>query len=138
MACFLVPAAEAIVVTAVAVAVKKKEQKIQAPQLEGASTPAFDGEEKKFTWSKKLSLLAKLLWGGIVLLAFEHVWHGEVIAVPPFLTAMSNAEDTQVMLHEMATIGTSMAALVTGIWGAICIVADTKFKAIKAKLSKEK
>ncbi len=137
MACFVVPAAEAIVVTAAAIAMKRREMQLQAPKLEGADTPDFS-EENKPTWSKKLSLLAKLLWGGVILLAFEHLWHGEVVPFPPFLTAMSNPEDKQIMLSEMATVGTTMAATVTLVWGAICTVADVKFKKLKAAVSKEK
>lgn len=137
MACFVVPAAEAIVVTAAVIAMKKKEQQLKAPKLEGVDTPDFSDENKP-TWSKKLSLLAKLLWGGVILLAFEHLWHGEVVPFPPFLSAMSNPEDKQVMLSEMATVGTTMAVSVTAIWGVICAVADVKFKKIKSALVKEK
>ena len=28
------------------------------------------------------------------------------------------------MLHEMATVGVSMAVLITVVWGAMCLVAD--------------
>lgn len=134
MACFIVPAAEAIVVTAAYVAAKKKENKIQAPKL--ADGGKFEQESKKFTWSKKLALLAGLLWGGVLLLAFEHLWHGEISLVYPFLTAMQNPEDTQVMLHEMATVGVTMAVTVTAVWGAVCAFVDVKFKKLKSASSK--
>ena len=134
MACFVVPAVEAIVVTAAYVAAKKKEQKIEAPKL--ADGNRFATEEVKLTWSKRLSWLLGLLWGGVLLLAFEHFWHGEVLPFPPFLTAMSSPEDTAEMLHEMATVGVSMAVTVTAVWGVICAVAQAKVKAIKATLSK--
>lgn len=137
MACFVVPAAEAIIITAAAIAMKKKEQKLQAPKLEGNHTPDFT-ENKKISWSRKLGWLSKLLWGGVILLAFEHLWHGEIVPYPPFLTAMSNPADKAAMLSEMATVGTTMAAVITAVWGAICAVADVKFKKIKASLSKEK
>lgn len=135
MACFVVPAVEAVVVTAVAVALKKKEEKLQAPQFDGAQSVDF--EEKKITVSKKLGWLAKLLWGGVVLLAFEHLWHGEIVPFPPFLTAMYNPEDTKLMLSEMASVGTAMAVSVTAAWGVVCAVVDTKIKAIKSKAVKE-
>ena len=80
----------------------------------GTGAPA---QEQKFTWSRKLFLLSGLLWGGILLLAFEHLWHGEVTLFAPFLTAMSNPEDKAVMLHEMATVGVTMSAVVTAVWG---------------------
>ena len=106
MACFVVPAAEAIVVTAAYIAAKKKEQKISAPSL--ADGNKFSTDEPKITWSKRLSWLLGMLWGGVLLLAFEHFWHGEVVPYAPFLTAMSSPEDTAEMLHEMATVGVSM------------------------------
>lgn len=134
MACFIVPAAEAIVVTAAYVAAKKKENRIQAPKL--ADDGKFEQEPKKFTWSKKLALLAGLLWGGVLLLAFEHLWHGEISLVYPFLTAMQNPEDKQVMLHEMATVGVTMAVTVTAVWGAVCAFVDVKFKKLKSASSK--
>lgn len=50
------------------------------------------------------------------MLAFEHVWHGEVVPYFPFLTAMLNKADTFEMLKEIATTGVTMAALVTAAW----------------------
>ncbi|MGN0521510.1 MAG: hypothetical protein ACI4IQ_02600 [Eubacterium sp.] len=136
MACFLVPAAEAIVVTAALVAVKKKEQKIEAPKL--ADGNKLDQAPTKISWSKKLTLLAGLLWGGILLLAFEHIWHGEIVPFAPFLTAMSDPDSKVQMLSEMSTVGVAMAATVTAVWGAICAVADAKMKKIKSKLVSQK
>ena len=135
MACFIVPAAEAIVVTAAYIAAKKSEQKIQAPHL--AQGNKFETEEPKITWSKRLSWLMGLLWGGVLLLAFEHFWHGEVVPFPPFLTAMATPEETNQMLHEMATVGVSMAVTVTAVWGVICAVAEAKVSAIKKSLKKD-
>ena len=135
MACFLVPAAEAIVVTAAYVAAKKKEQKIEAPKL--ADGNKFSADDVKITWSKRLGWLMSLLWGGVLLLAFEHFWHGEVVPFPPFLSAMGSPEDTRVMLHEMATVGVSMTVTVTAVWGAICAVAQAKVKKIKKAIAKD-
>ena len=87
--------------------VQKKEEKLTLPAHEAVGTGA-PAQEQKFTWSRKLFLLSGLLWGGILLLAFEHLWHGEVTLFAPFLTAMSNPEDKAVMLHEMATVGVTM------------------------------
>jgi hypothetical protein len=134
MACFLVPAAEAIVVTAAFIAAKKSEQKIQAPKL--AEGDKFAHDDVKITWSKRLSWLLGLLWGGVLLLAFEHFWHGEVVPFPPFLSAMASPDDTAEMLHEMSTVGVSMAITVTAVWGVICGVAEAKVKAIKKSLKK--
>lgn len=135
MACILVPAAEAIVVTAAYVAIKKKEQKIQAPKLSEGKT--IGTEDVKVAWSKKLSWLLAMLWGGVLLLTFEHFWHGEIVAFPPFLSAMRSPDDTAEMMHEMSTVGVSMAVAVTAAWGAMCAVADMKVKQIKANLKKQ-
>ena len=135
MACFVVPAAEAVVVTAAYFVAKHKEQKLEAPKL--ASEGKFESSEVKITWSKRLSWLLGMLWGGVILLAFEHFWHGEVIPYPPYLSAMLSAEDTKTMLQEMSTVGVSMALIVTSAWGVICAVAQAKVKKIKAKLQKE-
>ena len=121
MACFLVRAAEALAVTAAAQVVKRQESKKAA-----AAKPEDQTLREKFPWSRRLMLLSYLLWGGVVLLAFEHVWHGEVVPWFPFLTAMGSPEDTQEMLHEMATVGVNMACLITAVWGcmvgAICSI----------------
>lgn len=108
MACFLVPTTEAIVVTAIKHNVKKKEELLPAEQKEG-----------KILMSQKLTWLTNLLWGGSALLAYEHVWHGEVVPWFPFLTAASDPDDTAVMLHEMSTVGVTMAVLVTAVWGGM-------------------
>ena len=135
MACFVVPAVEAVVVTTAYFVAKHKEQKIVSPKL--ATEGKFDTKEVKITWSKRLSWLLEMLWGGVILLAFEHFWHGEVIPYPPYLSAMLSAEDTKAMLHEMSTVGVSMALFVTSAWGLICTVAQAKVKQIKSKLNKE-
>ena len=135
MACFVVPAAEAIVVTAAYLAAKKHEQKIEAPKL--ADGNKFESNDAKITWSRRLSWLMSLLWGGVLLLAFEHFWHGEVVPFPPFLTAMLSPEDTNNMLLEMSTVGVSMAVTVTAVWGIICAVAEAKVKAIKKSLKND-
>jgi len=113
MACFLVSAAEAVVVNAVKKSVKRKEEAIHA------DVGAFN-----VPISVKLKWLSRLLCGGSVLLAFEHLWHGEIVPWFPFLTAMSNPEDTAEMLHEMATVGVCMAALITAVWLGMCFAAD--------------
>lgn len=134
MACILVPAAEAVVVTAAYVVLKKKEQKLEAPKLAEGKT--IITEEPKVTWSKKLSWLLSMLWGGVLLLVFEHFWHGEIVPFPPFLSAMASPEDTAEMLHEMATVGVSMAVGVTAVWGVACAFVDAKVKQIKKAVKK--
>jgi putative exporter of polyketide antibiotics len=77
-------------------------------------------------WSRRLSWLNKMLWGGTLMLAIDHIINGEIIARPPFLTALQNPGDTAVMLREMATVGVAMAAAVTLVWGIMVLVAEVK------------
>ena len=111
MACFLVSVAEAVVATVAVKVLEKKESQIQV-RPEGGALETTD----KVPFSKKLKWLRNLLWGGSLLLAFEHVWHGEVVPWFPFLTAASDPADFAEMLHEMATVGVTMALLVTAVW----------------------
>ena len=117
MACFLVSVAEAVVVKVAKKAAKQNELRALERNTEKA-------KEVTIPLSRKLKWLSNMLLGGSVLLAFEHVWHGEIVPWFPFLTAMSDSEDTAEMLHEMATIGVSMAVLVTVVWIGMCIAAD--------------
>ncbi|MCR5417935.1 MAG: hypothetical protein K6E84_03380 [Lachnospiraceae bacterium] len=119
MACFLVPTTEAIVTTAVGKIAKKQEQSNTADQ----AVKETEGTEH-ITFSTKLGWLSKMLWGGSALLAFEHVWHGEVAPYFPFLTAAETAEGARTMLHEMSTTGVSMAVVVTLAWGVMVLVSN--------------
>ena len=123
MACFLVSTAEAIVVTAAAKIVKNKERSLESVKLEKKAAVETK-HENKLPWSKKLMILAYLLWGGAFLLCYEHIWHGEVVPFFPFLTAMNAPGDTADMLHEMSTIGVTMAVIVTVVWAIMMFVAD--------------
>lgn len=120
MACFLVPAAEAIVTTVAAKVIKSKEKE------ESVKLSLSDGsvqEATKIKFSTKLGWLNKLLWGGSALLAFEHLWHGEVVPFFPFLTAVENGETAE-MLAEMGSAGVMMAVLVTVVWVGMLAVSS--------------
>ena len=108
MACFLVPAAEAVATTVAAKVMKKN---------------AKDNEEK-LSFATKLEGLNKLLWGGSLLLCYEHVWSGEITPFFPFLTAMNDPAETAVMLEEMAVYGGTMAVFMTAVWAVGCLVVD--------------
>ena len=95
MACFTVPLATAVVT--------------------GAAKSALPESTRKNPFVAKLSWLGKMMFGGSFLLAIEHVYHGEIIFTPPFLTAVKNGE-TSDMLHEMATRGVAMAVLLLVVW----------------------
>ncbi len=121
MACFIVSGAEAIVVKAV----EKVEAKKELKRIESGESAEATG---KIPLSRKLNWLSKMLCGGVTLLAFEHIWHGEVVPYFPFLTAMNDPADTAEMLHEMATVGVCMAVLITAVWVCMCVVADAIVK----------
>ncbi len=120
MACFLVPAAEAVVTTAV---------------KRNADKNKKEGKEQNIFISK-MNWLNNMLWGGSALLAFEHIWHGEVTPWFPFLTNAANAADRAEMLFEMATSGTAMAAVVTAVW-ACGVMAVNAFQKADGELLKE-
>ena len=130
MACFLVSAAEAVVVTGI----EKHEEKVEKAHIESGKA---DIEPEKIPMSRKLKWLTYMLWGGVILLAYEHVWHGEVVPWFPFLTAMNDPGDTAEMLHEMGTVGVSMAVLVTVVWlGMLGVSALIEKRALKAEPAK--
>ena len=114
MACFIVPTAEAVITTIVTKIVKSKEKKSETVKIDIAEV-GFESVERT-PFSQKLKWLSNLLWGGSVLLAFEHIWHGEIMPQFPFLTAATNVEATMEMLHEMATAGVTMAIFITIVW----------------------
>ena len=102
MACFTVPVATAVAVSAADKALKNKRNPFVA----------------------RLGWLAAMLFGGGFLLAIEHVWHGEVVPWPPFLTAVEGGpEAVSEMLHEMATRGVAMSIVVVTAWVAMVIAA---------------
>jgi len=129
MACFLVPAAEAIVSTIATQVIKKKEQKTPEEVVNLTNSEGIVEETTKISFSKKLGWLNKMLWGGSALLAFEHVWHGEVTPFFPFLTAVKDGQVLD-MLKEMGTAGLLMSVIVTAIWAGMVVVSDVKAKQI--------
>ena len=128
MACFLVTVVEAIVVTAAAQAVKSKEKDSGVLQNNTGNELGKSDTDTKIPFSRKLRWLSNLLWGGSFLLAFEHVWHGEVVPWFPFLTAASNPGDTAEMLHEMSTVGVSMMIFVTVVWIGMVLISNAMTK----------
>jgi hypothetical protein len=97
LACFIVPS-----ILAIAVSIVKR-------------------VAKKVSAKTNLGLLESLLWGGAGILALEHVWHGEVVPWPPYLTAMQSPEEWAIALHEMAMVGVAMALATVGIWGGVLL-----------------
>ena len=135
MACFLVPAAEAVVTTLAAKLLKSREK---ARNVEIRLPDGSVETATRIPFSTKLGWLNKLLWGGSALLAFEHVWHGEVVPFFPFLTAVRDGETSE-MLAEMGSAGIMMAALVTVVWfGMLAVSAMVEKRALaNTKLAEE-
>lgn len=122
MACFVVPMTEAVVTTVA-------QRIMKAHEKEEKLSPEMDCVEgvNKIPFSVKLGWLNRLLWGGSALLAFEHLWHGEIVPFFPFLTAVADGEVSG-MLAEMSTTGVMMAVLVTVVWAAMLLVSSAMEK----------
>lgn len=127
MACFLVPLTEAVLTSAV--------KGIYGKVVTKSTISEAEKKLKLESFNSKVSILQKMLYGGSFLLAIEHIYHGEVVFYPPFLTAMNDPADTVEMLNEMSTVGVSMAVLVTAVWGIGLFVSHLFKKSKKAQLS---
>lgn len=127
MACFLVPLTEAVLTSAV--------KGIYGKVVTKSTISESEKNLKLESFNSKVSILQKMLYGGSFLLAIEHIYHGEVVFYPPFLTAMNDPADTVEMLNEMSTVGVSMAVLVTAVWGIGLFVTHLLKKSKKAQLS---
>lgn len=135
MACFVVPVAEAVVVGVAALVAKSKEKKKETQTFTYTAKDGITKTGEKISLSRKLSWLVYLLAGGSLLLAFEHLWHGEIVPWFPFLSAASNPRDAVVMLHEMGTVGVCMSVIVTLIWvGMLAFSAGLEKRARKSAL----
>lgn len=122
MACFTVPLAEAVIVTTVRKTV-----------LKNSAVNAVHSA-KMDSINESVGRLEKMLYGGSFLLAIEHLWHGEISFLPPFLTALNSPEEISVMLQELASVGVGMALLVTGVWA----LAEGAVASVKRLLRKRK
>ncbi|MCS7097748.1 MAG: hypothetical protein NZ922_02065 [Candidatus Methanomethyliaceae archaeon] len=98
MACFLVPMVLAII------------------------TSIIQKTAQSFAEKLKLWILNTLLWGGVILLAIEHVWHGEIVPWPPFLTAMANPVNIPILIYEMITVGSIISITILITWGTILAI----------------
>ena len=90
--------------------------------------------KKKIAPKYHLEWLNIMLWGGVIMLAVEHIAHGEVILYPPFLTAMQNPADIPVMLQEMATVGGTMTVAIVSVWVVMVLIANKVPKIRKKKI----
>ena len=107
MACFLAPSTAAIVTTSL---------------------------KKKIPQKYHIEWLNAMLWGGVAMLAIEHIAHGEIAPFPPFLTAMSTPAEISIMLKEIASIGISMTIAIFTVWAVMVLIADISAKAHEKKI----
>ena len=98
----------------------------------GAVKAALPETARKNPFVAKLGWLGRMMFGGSFLLAIEHVYHGEIIFAPPFLTAVKDGE-TAGMLHEMATRGVAMAVLLVAAWVAMVAFSTAMDRAAAAR-----
>lgn len=117
MACFIVPAAEAIVTTTVTKVMEKQVEKKEKLHVES-------GKLGKIT--EKMHWLNLMLGGGSFVLALEHIWHGELSFTFPFLTRLSADGGATMVLHEMATTGVMMAVVVTLVWLVLATITSLR------------
>ena len=114
MACFTVPLATAVAAT--------------------AAKSALPKTANRNPFVAKLGWLGNMMFGGSFLLAIEHVYHGEIIFTPPFLTAVKDG-NTADMLHEMATRGVAMAVLLGVVWVSMVAVSTWLERSKAAQLT---
>lgn len=94
-----------------------------APLSLGIITTLF---RKKIPEHLKLSWLNIMIFGGSIMLAVEHIAHGEIILYPPFLTAMQTPSEIPIMLKEMAVIGGTMTIAIVSIWAIMVLIYNKK------------
>ena len=99
MACVVVPTAAAMVITVI-----------------GKKVP----EKYHMNW------LNSMMWGGAVMLAIEHIAHGEIVLYPPFLTAGLHE-----VLPEMLKVGVPMTLAIVLIWAVMVAVSARMSKRVK-------
>ncbi len=137
MACFTVSLAEGLVAGGVALALHILSKK----EIEKRIAAGENQEEITTTtgkWSKRVASLSYITLGGSALLAFEHIWHGEITFTFPFLTAVSEGvEATNIMLNEIATTGVLMAVLCTVFWGVITLFSILREKKAAKEAAKK-
>lgn len=102
MACFLAPATAAIITTSI---------------------------KKKIALKYHLEWLNAMLWGGVIMLAVEHIAHLEVVLYPPFLTAGFSE-----VLPEILKVGIPMTLAIILIWAVMVLVANKAAKMREKKI----
>jgi len=94
-----------------------------APLSLGIVTTIF---RKKIPENLKIGWLNIMIFGGAIMLAVEHIAHGEIILYPPFLTAMQTPAEIPAMLQEMAVVGGTMTIAMVAIWAVMVYIYNKK------------
>ena len=94
-----------------------------APLSLGIVTTVF---RKKIPENLKIGWLNIMIFGGAIMLAVEHIAHGEIILYPPFLTAMQTPAEIPAMLQEMAVVGGTMTIAMVSIWAVMVYIYNKK------------
>ena len=130
MACFVVSAAVGVGTAVARHVVKHHEKKLEA---EGKA-PVVNKFGSDVKWSKKLAYLELMLFAGSFVLAIEHIFHGEIIPIPPFFTSATiGPEAVREMFMEMGTVGVGMLGILVAAWGIGVLVVDLiKYRKRKA------
>jgi hypothetical protein len=123
MACFVAPAAVAIVTTVVRKVVEKREGTSPVRPADGRSV-AVAGK-----WTQRLGWLNLMLWGGTLMLVLDHLISGELVPWPPFLTAIDTPGQVGPMLREILITGGAMTAAVIAAWAIMVVVVEARAKA---------
>jgi hypothetical protein len=89
------------------------------PMATGIITTVF---RKKIPAALKISWLNIMLWGGVTMLAIEHIVNGEIMLYPPFLTAMQNPAAIPSMVQELVIVGGTMTIAVVLIWAILVAI----------------
>ena len=130
MACFLAPAAEAVVTTVLQKKLDQKEKEAEHGSIRDTVENAQSIQEStkpkhKISWSRKLKWLNTMLWGGSALLCVEHVYGmGKLFRGRRSLPAMQTPSEIVPMLKEIALYGTTMAVVITGVWFGMTLIAE--------------
>jgi hypothetical protein len=89
------------------------------PMATGIVTTIF---RKKIPAALKISWLNIMLWGGVAMLVIDHIANGEIVAYPPFLTAMQNPAAIPSMVQEIVIVGGAMTLTIIFIWAILVAV----------------
>jgi hypothetical protein len=89
------------------------------PMATGIITTIF---RKKIPAALKISWLNIMLWGGVAMLVIDHIANGEIVAYPPFLTAMQNPAAIPSMVQEIVIVGGAMTLTIIFIWAILVAV----------------